>query len=306
MTEETGNSLPEPTERFQRVLAFATDEADGLGHGFVTCQHILYALSRESKGLASAVLDRLGVTPQHLHAFLAESAAPHDRLEGRIDLAVEVRQAVERAVDAARTWGHRVLDTEHLLFGILSATTSADDMLSAMQVDAASVLAQLADMREKAPPAIVRDEATHSYRFTLETAWLLSMAMDLAREYGSAYVGSLHLLAALASVESPAREVLVDTLGVRLEQLARHIRRASAAVQTRGRLPLNEDVQRILGYSIGEAWNRGHQAVTPLHLAMGLARAERQEALDVLADLGVPQADLIDAVSMVMPPSTTR
>ena len=93
---------PRPTERFQRVLAFASDEADGLGHGFVTCQHLLYALSRESKGLASAVFDAVNVTADMLHDVLIESAAPHDRTTaGRIDLADEARDSIERAVAAS-------------------------------------------------------------------------------------------------------------------------------------------------------------------------------------------------------------
>jgi hypothetical protein len=35
---------------------------------------------------------------------------------------------------------------------------------------------------------------------------------------------------------------------------------------------------------------------------MGLARADRHPALDVLADLGVPQAALLDALDAAMPP----
>ena len=40
---------PRPTARVDRVLSLGTDEADSLGHGFVTCQHLLYALAREGK-----------------------------------------------------------------------------------------------------------------------------------------------------------------------------------------------------------------------------------------------------------------
>ena len=87
-----GQNVPLPTERFQRVLAFASDEADGLGHGFVTCQHLLYALSQESKGLATAVLQALGITSDALHSLLAGAAAVHDRTgQGRIDLADEAK-----------------------------------------------------------------------------------------------------------------------------------------------------------------------------------------------------------------------
>jgi ATP-dependent Clp protease ATP-binding subunit ClpA len=298
---------PLPTERFQRVLAFASDEADGLGHGFVTCQHLLYALTRENKGLASAVLESLGVTPDGLHDFLADSAASHDRTaEGRIDLADESRDALDRAVRAAREWGHRAIDTEHILYGIVAAQTSADDMFIALHVSPNDVLASLNYFQQNAPPAAIRDEATHAYRFTLESAWLLSFATDTARRQGVARVSNLHLLAAMLSQPGPVKEVLVGRLGVSPDGLAQHITGYSMAAQPAGRLPLGDDVQRALGYSIGEAWNRGHLAVSPLHMAMGIARTERNPALDALAELGVSQADLIDALDAAMPPQVTR
>jgi ATP-dependent Clp protease ATP-binding subunit ClpA len=302
--ETTGNAAPIPTERFQRVLAFASDEADGLGHGFVTCQHLLYALSRETKGLASAVLDALGITPDAIHEVLADSAAYHDRTAGgRIDLADESRDAIARAVDAAREWGHRRLDTEHLLYGVIVEPTSVDELLATFQVEPGEVLNQLYALQSSAPSPAIRDEATHAYRFALESAWVLSLAMDTARRTGSAQVSSLHLLAALVALPGPAQDALSGSLGVEADELWRRLGTAAFG-QGRGigRLPLSEDVQRILGFAIGEAWNRGHLAVTPLHLAMGLARADRHPALDVLADLGVPQAALLDALDAAMPP----
>lgn len=297
------SAAPIPTERFQRVLAFASDEADGLGHGFVTCQHLLYALSRESRGIAGAVLDALGLSAEALHEMLAESAAPHDRTgQGRIDLADEARDAIERAVQAAREWGHRTLDTEHLLYGVIAAPTSADEMLAALRINPNDVLQRLYEMQQAAPAAAIREEATHAYRFTLESAWLLSLAMDVARRQGAERVSSLHLLAALTLLHSAAQEVLVGHLGLTSELVEQHLQAALAPRQGRARLPLDEDVQRILGYAIGEAWNRGHLAVTPLHLAMGLARAERHAALDLLAGIGISQADLVDALEVAMPP----
>ena len=298
-----GQNVPLPTERFQRVLAFASDEADGLGHGFVTCQHLLYALSQESKGLATAVLQALGITSDALHSLLADAAAVHDRTgQGRIDLADEARDSIERAVLVAREWGHRRLDTEHLLYGIVIAPTSADEMLASLRVEPNHVLNELYALQQAAPPAAIREEATHAYRFTLESAWLLSLATDTARRIGSQTVTSVHLLAALLSLASPAQEVLVATFGVTAEQLWQQMHTAAYPRQVEARLPLAEDVQRILGYAIGEAWNRGHLAVAPLHIAMGLARAERHAALDLLADLGVPQASLADALERDMPP----
>lgn len=297
---------PVPTERFQRVLAFAFDEADGLGHGFVTCSHLFYALSRETKGIASAVLNGLGITPERLHELLAESAAVHDRtVMGQIDLADEARDAVERAAAAAQGQGHRSLDTEHLLYGIIAAPSSVDELLATLRLDPNDVLNRLSAVQQAAPPAAIRDEATHAYRFTLESAWLLSLATDHARRQGAGQVGAVHLLAALTLLESPAREVLVGRFGLSPGLLFPEPPR-SAVEYSRGRLRLASDVQRILGYAIGEAWNRGHLAVAPVHLAMGLAHGERHAALDVLADLGVSQADLVDALEAVMPPPVDR
>ncbi len=305
-SEETPQ-LPAPTERFERVLAFASDEADGLGHGFVTCQHLLYALSRESKGLAGAVLDSLGIAAEMLHEFLSEAAAPHDRTsKGRIDLADESRDAIERAVNAAQEWGHRVLDTEHLLYGIIAVPTSVDEVLASLRVDPNDVLNQLYALQQAAPPTAIREEATHAYRFTLEGAWLLSLATDTARRQGAGRVSSLHLLAAMLSLSGPAQDVLAGQFGLTADLIFRQSTQAATPVYAKGRLPLAEEVQRILGYAIGEAWNRGHLAVAPIHLAMGLARAERHAALDVLADLGVSQADLTDALEDVIPPPVVR
>ncbi len=298
---------PVPTERFERVLAFASDEADGLGHGFVTCQHLLYALSRESKGLASAVLNGLGISADGLHTLLDDTAAVHDRLPvGRIDLADEARDAIARAVEAAREWGHRWLDTEHLLYGIIIAPTSADEVLVSLRVEPNAVLNRLYALQQAAPPAAIRDEATHAYRFALESAWLLSLATDFARRLGASKVSSLHLLAALLSLEGPAQDVLAGRLGLDAERLWKRLAAAPVPRPASVRLPLAEDIQRILGYAIGEAWNRGHLSVTPLHLAMGLARADRHAALDVLAEFGVSQSELADALERDMPPPVAR
>jgi ATP-dependent Clp protease ATP-binding subunit ClpA len=297
---------PYPVERFERVLAFASDEADGLGHAFVSCQHLLYALARESKGVASAVLASLGVTPEGVHAVLAESAAPHDRVEGRLDLSDEARSALARAINAAQLWSHRTLDTEHVLYGIVSAPTSADEMLVSLHVHPATVMKQLERFREAAPPPAIRDEATHAYRLTLDSAWALSLATDMARQHGADAVTSLHLLLALVSLHSPARVVLADELGIGLDALLAHAPRSVEVLSRQGRIPLSAEVQQILGYAIGEAWNRGHLAVTPLHLAMGLVRAGRSAALDALAELGVPQSELVEALAAAIPPATIR
>ncbi len=297
---------PVPTERFERVLAFALDEAEGLGHGYVTCQHLLYALSQESRGLARAVLDSSGVFPEALHELLSDTAALHDRTsQEQIDLAEETREVLDRAVSAARHWGHHTLDTEHLLYGILVAPTSADEMLAALRLDRRVVLDRLAALQQSEPYAAVREEATRAYRFTLESAWVLSWAVDAAQRCGAIQVGSLHLLTALIALPGPTQNLFVKHFGLSTDQVLSRLPRVLPSTRV-ARLPLAEETQRILGCAMGEAWNRGHLTIVPLHLAMGLARAGPHAALEVLADLGVSQADLIEALEAAMPPAVTR
>jgi ATP-dependent Clp protease ATP-binding subunit ClpA len=140
----------------------------------------------------------------------------------------------------------------------------------------------------------------------LESAWLLSLATDLARQQGAVRVSNLHLFAAMLSLSGPLQTVLFDDLNLTEHSLARYLHGFTFGPEPSRRLPLGDDVQRALGYGIGEAWNRGHLAVTPLHLAMGLARTERNPALEALAELGVSQAELVDALDRAMPPPVTR
>ncbi len=296
-----------PTERFARTLALASDQADALGHAYVTCQHLLYALAREGKGLAAAVLDAVGASAEAVRTLLEESSAPHDRIEGRLEMSGELADVLDGAAAAAHAWGHRWIDTEHLLFALVKQPTSADDLLADLHILPADIAARLEAMRQAAPPAAIREEASHAYRFALESAWVLSMAADSARREGATQVTGVHLLIALLTLKSAAQRVLVDELGISAQVVADRLPDTLTVKPAQGRrVPLGDDVQQILGHAIGEAWNRGHLAVTPLHLAMGLVRGDHQPALAILADLGISQTDLLEALEAVMPPATVR
>jgi ATP-dependent Clp protease ATP-binding subunit ClpA len=303
----TDNNQPALSERMQRVLMFATDEADGLGHGFVTCQHLLYALCVETNGLAGAVLSRVGIKADVLHEFLAHGAAEHDRLlDANIDFAEECQHALERAVRRAQEWEDEDLDTEHLLYGILSGATSADKVFEALQISSWHVLSELQLTKRIAPVDSAHEQnANHAYRFTIESAWMLSHAASTARRLGSPHVNSVHLLVALLTVESGVQELLCKVFRVTAEDVYR-TQKNLPVISATVRLPLSQEMQEILGASIGEAWNRGHMAVTPMHLAAGLAYAPGNAALEILAELGISRADLMEALATAMPPNVAH
>jgi len=58
------------TPRAKRVIELAVDEARSLGHQYIGTEHILLGLLRESEGIASGVLESLGVSIDTVHAEL--------------------------------------------------------------------------------------------------------------------------------------------------------------------------------------------------------------------------------------------
>lgn len=301
MSEE---KRPFPSERFHRVLAFASDEADGLGHGTVNCQHLLYALSRESKGIARAVLESFGMNATAIHEQLEADSMAHDRVSyGQLDLADETRDAIDRAVKGAVAWNSRILDTEHLLYGILMEPTSADELVHTFGINPDDLVERIFQIQQTAPPPAIRDGASHAFKFSLESSWLLGVAVDIARKQGAVSVSSHHLLLALLTYEGTVKDLLAESFGITRDQVADTLPGASDGTPASGRISLSVEVQRIFGYAIGEAWNRGHQSVAPIHIAMGMVRGDRCPALDVLADFGADQATLIEVLGRKMPPS---
>jgi len=58
------------TPRAKRVIELAVDEARSLGHQYIGTEHILLGLLREGEGIASGVLESLGVSIDNVHAEL--------------------------------------------------------------------------------------------------------------------------------------------------------------------------------------------------------------------------------------------
>ena len=58
------------TDRVRKVLSLAREEAIQLQHDYVGTEHILLGLIREGGGVASVVLEGLGIEPDEIHAIV--------------------------------------------------------------------------------------------------------------------------------------------------------------------------------------------------------------------------------------------
>jgi ATP-dependent Clp protease ATP-binding subunit ClpA len=108
------------TPRVRRVLAMAEDEAVGLRQAEVGTEHVLIALLREGRGLATRTLRELGVEPADLAQRIRQGLVPAQiGADGPIGLGPGARGALDMARAEAARLHHDYVGTEHLLLGLL-------------------------------------------------------------------------------------------------------------------------------------------------------------------------------------------
>ena len=131
------------TERSRKVLSFAKQEAEELGHSYVGTEHLLLGIVREGEGVAATVLMRAGNSLKDVRQYTMDviellkqpaegpgaqiktavqtlvSAASSPNPAAEMGLTARSKKVIELAVEEARRMSHRYIGTEHLLLGLL-------------------------------------------------------------------------------------------------------------------------------------------------------------------------------------------
>ncbi|MGH2492047.1 MAG: Clp protease N-terminal domain-containing protein, partial [Candidatus Limnocylindria bacterium] len=116
--------------RTKKVIELAIDEARKLGHSHVGTEHLLLGLVREGEGIASGVLESLGVSMEKVrHQVIATLGQQHPgappptaRRTGPFDRFSDMSTlALALAQDEAVRMKHTYIGTEHMLIGLLRA-----------------------------------------------------------------------------------------------------------------------------------------------------------------------------------------
>src|SRR4051812_31961098 len=98
----------------------AEDEAVGLRHAEVGTEHVLLALLREGRGLATRALQELGIEPAELAQRTRARLSPSEiGSDSPIGLSPGARAALQMAWAEAGRLHHDYVGTEHLLLGLL-------------------------------------------------------------------------------------------------------------------------------------------------------------------------------------------
>lgn len=109
------------TERAQRVLLLAQEEAQYFNHSYVGTEHILLGIIKEGEGNASKVLQNAGITLEKVRQQVEsiEGRGTSSIFQTEIALTPRTKRLLELSVMEARNLGHNYVGPEHMLLGLL-------------------------------------------------------------------------------------------------------------------------------------------------------------------------------------------
>jgi hypothetical protein len=125
-------------------------------------------------------------------------------------------------------------------------------------------------------------------RFTDRARRVTVLAQDEARRLGHAYVGTEHLLLAVAREGTGVGARTLEGLGFTLDEVRRRVEDMAGRgdSQQQGRLPFTAQAKRVLELSLREALQMGCNYIGSEHILLGLVHEGEGVAARVLTGLG--------------------
>ena len=131
----------------------------------------------------------------------------------------------------------------------------------------------------------------NGYNFTDRVRRVLQMAREEAARLHHEYVGTEHILLALALEGEGVGAAVLTNLGADLDDIRRTIEQAvkpgESSAQTGPDLPYTSKAKRVLEFAMREARDMDQSFVGTQHLLLGLMGQEQTIGAQVLAELGV-------------------
>jgi len=169
------------TERAQRVLVYAQEEARNASYPYIGTEHLLLGLIREGEGLAARVLQSLGVDAEKVKLAVTQMVEAQ-KAPGPVEPALTPRakRVLELSVDEARRLGHNYVGTEHLLLGLVREGEGvAAQILNSFGADYRKVRAMVAQMLQGGGTPAAGGQAAASSQRPAETPVLDQFGRDL-------------------------------------------------------------------------------------------------------------------------------
>lgn len=141
------------TERAQKVLVLAQEEARRLKYPYIGTEHILLGLIREGEGIAARVLEQMNVSADKVKTAVEQMVETGNQpVPADIPPTPRAKRVLELAVEESRQLGHNYVGTEHLLLGLIREGEGvAAQVLIALGADLERARQQVINMLGGAP-----------------------------------------------------------------------------------------------------------------------------------------------------------
>lgn len=108
------------TQRAQKVLQLAQDEAIRMKHESIGTEHILLGLIREGGGIAAKALEAIDVSFETIEQGVEKLVGAGTKEVGPIvHYTPRAKKVIELSVDESRKLGHSYIGTEHILLALI-------------------------------------------------------------------------------------------------------------------------------------------------------------------------------------------
>ncbi len=143
------------TERAQKVLMFAREEAKITSYPYIGTEHLLLGLIREGESVAAKILSTVGMDADKVREAIAQMVeAGKEQPAQEPALTSRAKKVLELSVDEARGMGHNYVGPEHLLLGLIREGEGvAAQILTAYGADYRKVRTMVAHLQGGQAPA---------------------------------------------------------------------------------------------------------------------------------------------------------
>lgn len=126
------------TERAQKVLFYAQEDAQLFKHGYVGTEHILLGILKEQDGIAEKCLNEMDVSLEEVRGLIEEYEGTGDMelSKNEIPITPRTKRILEDSLSEARTLNHNYISPEHILLALIKQSEGvAFTILSNLGVD---------------------------------------------------------------------------------------------------------------------------------------------------------------------------
>ena len=143
------------SNRAMQVLAHAKEEADKLAQPVIDTEHILLGLFIEKTGITATIFMKRNINISSIVMKIRRSSDMSDifALKGNLNYSPQVTKVLEYAAEEAKAFGKEIVDTEHLLLGLVRETEGkASAILSRIGFDVESLRRDIKTYYKKGTP----------------------------------------------------------------------------------------------------------------------------------------------------------